>query len=184
MEAIDFVILWVDGNDPDWQKKRKKYDKTTEIDEVRYRDYGTLKYLFRSIETYCPWVNRIHLITDHQIPEWLNIDHPKVNLVFHDDFIPQEYLPTFNSNVIELNLFRLDELSEKFILFNDDMFINNNIEPEDFFRGQDILDYGVYNKIAPNEEFAHVLVNDLLFINRFFNKKDSIKKNWKKQFRL
>lgn len=169
--------------DPIWRKKKAKFIATDEDTQeaVRYRDYGTLKYLFRSIDTYCPWVHKIHLITDNQVPEWLDTSHPKINLVFHQDFIPKEYLPTFNSNTIELNLFRLKDLAEKFILFNDDMFINNPVYPENFFDGNQILDYGVYNRIAPVDVFAHTLINDLMIINKYFNKRDSFKKNWRKQ---
>lgn len=184
MEKIDFVILWVDGNDPIWQKKRAKYSEFKNENNVRYRDYGSLKYLFRSIEKYAPWVNKVHLITDHQVPTWLNRNNSKLNIIFHDQFIPEKYLPTFNSNVIELNLFRIEKLSEKFVLFNDDMFLNNSVLPTDFFRDNYILDFGVYNKIAPNEEFAHILVNNLIIINKYFSKIDSLKKNWHKQFRL
>lgn len=184
MEKIDFVILWVDGSDLKWQAKRKAYLPGETYDDVRYRDYGSLKYLFRSIEKYGSWVNQVYLITDEQVPEWLNTAHPKLTVVFHDAFIPKQYLPTFNSNVIELNLFRIESLSEKFVLFNDDTFLNNDTQPKDFFQGENILDFGIYNKIAPNEEFAHTLVNDLLIINHHFSKKDSLKKHWKKQFRL
>lgn len=184
MEKIDFVILWVDDSDPVWKKKREKYSNFKDVEEVRYRDYGSLKYIFRSIEKYAPWVNKVHLVTDQQIPEWLNYDYPKLNLIFHDFFIPGEYLPTFNSNVIELNLFRIEELSEKFVLFNDDTFLNSDVSPHDFFNKDDIIDFGVYNKIAPNEEFAHTLVNDLIIINNHFSKIDSLKKNWNKQFRF
>lgn len=188
MDKIDFVVLWVDGNDEKWRTKKNKFSNTKENgdgdSEIRYRDYGSLKYVFRSIEKYAPWVNKIHLITDDQIPNWLNLENPKLNLVDHTDFIPKEFLPTFNSNVIELNLFRLKELSEKFVIFNDDTFINNKVLPENFFVGENIVDFGVYNKIAPIEDFAHILVNDAMFINKYFNKKDSIKKNWRKQFKL
>lgn len=177
------MITWVDGMDPLWRKKKASFSNDESIqDDVRYRDYGTLKYLFRSIDTFCPWVNKIHLITDNQIPGWLNIEHPKLNLVFHQDFIPQEYLPTFNSNTIELNLFRLKDLAEKFILFNDDMFVNGPVTPEDFFVGDQVLDYGIYNRIAPVDVFAHTLINNLMIINKHFNKRMSLKKNWRKQF--
>lgn len=179
------MITWVNGMDPLWRKKKAKFSNDeSNQDDVRYRDYGTLKYLFRSIDTFCPWVNKIHLITDNQIPEWLNMEHPKLNLVFHQDFIPEEHLPTFNSNTIELNLFRLKDLSEKFILFNDDMFVNGPVTPEDFFVGDQVLDYGIYNRIAPVDVFAHTLINDLMIINKYFNKRTSFKKHWKKQFNL
>lgn len=183
-EDIDVVICWVDGSDSVWRDKRALHSDIPTEGERRYRDYGTLKYLFRSLEKFAPWVHKIHFITDNQVPKWLKKEHPKLNLVHHTDFIPQEYLPTFNSNVIELNLFRLKELSEKFILFNDDMFLNGEVAPEDFFKENKIMDYGIYNRIAPNDQFAHILLNNTIVINKYFDKRSSLKKNWQKVFRL
>lgn len=72
---IDFVITWVDGNDSTWIKKKNIYlnPNFTDLDasNKRYRDYGTLLYLLRSIEKYASWVNNIFLVTDHQVPKWL-----------------------------------------------------------------------------------------------------------------
>ena len=100
---IDFVIPWVDGNDPAWQEERRKYKPDTGADAsaARYRDMGILKYWFRAVEAYAPWVNRIHFITWGHLPEWMNTDHPKLHIVNHKDYIPAEYLPTFNANPIE-----------------------------------------------------------------------------------
>lgn len=181
-EKIDVVILWVDGEDPKWLEKKENYRKSEAEDSIRYRDYGTLKYLFRSIDQYMPWVNKIFFITDNQVPDWLDTTNDKLCCINHTDYIPDEYLPTFNSNVIELNLFRIEELSEKFIIFNDDTFANRNLNVEDFFLGDDILDVGLYNRIAPVEDFAHTLVNNTMIINKYFSKKKSMEKNWKKQF--
>ncbi len=100
----------------------------------RYRDWGILRYWFRAVEKYAPWVRKIHFITCGQVPEWLNLNHPKLNFVRHEDYIPHEWLPTFSSRPIELNIFRIRELSEKFVLFNDDVFLNAPVKPEDFFR--------------------------------------------------
>ena len=41
----------------------------------------------------------------------------------HREIIEQEYLPTFNSHVIEANLHKIPNLSEHFIYFNDDVFV-------------------------------------------------------------
>lgn len=73
---IDFVISWVDENDSKWISKKNKYKKAN--DEARFRDYGTLKYVFRSIEKFAPWVHKVYLITDNQVPKWLNLDSDKV----------------------------------------------------------------------------------------------------------
>ena len=114
-EKIDFVVLWVDGSDPKWLKEKNKYsDSKIDIDDTiaRYRDMKTFKYWFRAVEKYTPWVNKIHFITWGHVPDWLDTTNPKLNIVNHKDYIPKEYLPTFNSNVIELNLHRIEDLSE------------------------------------------------------------------------
>ena len=108
---IDFVLPWVDGNDKEWIKKKNQFREinTTGSDENRYRDWGLLKYWFRSSEINAPWVNKIFLITDNQIPSFLNTDNPKLKLVFHKDYIPSQYLHTFNSSSIEMNVHRITD---------------------------------------------------------------------------
>ena len=135
---IDFIITWVDGNDPVWRKDFEHYSELErkEVDKgaVRFRDWETLHYWFRGVEKFAPWVNRIYFVTYGHIPIWLNTDHPKLQIVRHEDFIPSEYLPTFNSNVIEFYFYKIKGLSEKFVYFNDDMFLINHVCPERFFR--------------------------------------------------
>ena len=67
-------------------------------------------------------------------PSWLNVANEKIVVVKHEDFIPKEYLPTFNSHTIELNLHRIKGLSEYFIYFNDDTFILDKLQEKDFFK--------------------------------------------------
>lgn len=132
---IDFVIFWVDGSDVEWQKKKALYKGTSfQNADVRYRDWGFLKYWFRAVAEYAPWVNHVYFVADDQKPEWLNWDNPKLTYVDHKDFIPHEYLPTFQANTIENNLHRISGLCEHFVVFNDDMFINAPIRPEYYFR--------------------------------------------------
>ena len=116
-EKIDIVVPWVDGSDPEFIREKQAVtghfaDLGEEIDgEQRYRDYGILNYWFRMIEKHAPWVNNVYLITNGQKPDWLNLDHPKLKLVTHKEFMPNEYLPTYNSAAIELNLHRIEGLS-------------------------------------------------------------------------
>ena len=138
-KKIDFVVLWVDGNDPEFIREKNKY--TPYIEQIdndednlhRYRDYGTFNYWFRMVERHAPWVNNIYLITNGQRPKWLNVNHPKLKWVRHEEFIPEEYLPTFNSSAIEMNIHRIDGLSENFVLFNDDMYLIQDVKYSDFF---------------------------------------------------
>ena len=72
MDKIDFVLPWVDGSDKEWIAQKNQYMATrTNIlsgdPEAnagnRYRDYGLLKYWFRSVERFAPWVNRVFFVT-------------------------------------------------------------------------------------------------------------------------
>lgn len=138
-QIIDFVITWVDGSDPLWfrqkQNAKKKQGVSVDIDDriERYRDWEILKYLFRSIENFAPWVNNVYFVTCGHLPAWLNTECPKLQIVSHKDFIPEKYLPTFNSHSIEWNFHRIKNLSEHFVYFNDDMFLLHPIKPTDFF---------------------------------------------------
>ena len=56
---IDFVITWVNMDDPEWKKEFNKYrhnkDNTKNgVSEARFRDYGFLKYWFRGVEKFAP----------------------------------------------------------------------------------------------------------------------------------
>lgn len=189
MNKTDFVLTWVDGSDPKWQEERSKYD-TTKADgnkSVHYRDWGTLKYWFRSVEKYAPWVNKIHFVTCGQIPKWMNVEHPKLNLVSHSDYMPTEYLPTFSANPIELNFHRINGLSDQFVYFNDDTFISAPMSESDFFQNGLPCDSSTFSALIPSvkgEVITHILFNDLLLINANFNKRSSLRGNYGKWFSL
>lgn len=183
---IDFVIAWVDGNDPAWRAEKAKYSgivETGDQRDVRFRDWDTLRYWFRGIEKFAPWVNKIHFVTWGHVPEWLNTAHPKLNIVNHTDYIPEKYRPTFNSHTIELNLHRIPGLAEHFVYFNDDMFITAPVKPEDFFRAGIPCDTFVLNAIYfGKDSVGPINGNNISIINEHFNKKEAIKKYWKKWF--
>lgn len=131
---IDFVVTWVDSNDPQWQEEYSRYREfKPKEDASRFRDWDAFKFWFRAVEKYAPWVNKVYVITNGQSPSWLNLDNQKVRLVKHKDYIPEEYLPTFNSRCIELNLGRIEDLSEHFVYFNDDVYLNKAVSPDTFF---------------------------------------------------
>lgn len=188
MVAIDFVITWVDQSDPKWLTKYQRLtgsSKMSEEERARYRDYGTLKYLFRSIERYAPWVHHVFLVTDAQIPGWLNDEYAKVTVIDHTEIIPAAYLPTFNSNVIDLNLINIPNLEEHFVYFNDDMFLNRRVEPTDFFdESGKPRDFLSFNAIMPNGVFEHTYVNNLAILNNLFSKKQVIREQFGRIFNL
>lgn len=185
MNDIDIVIPWVDGNDKKWQNERNRYlqEETgikAEAIEARYRDWDNVQYIFRGIEKFMPWVRMVHFVTWGHIPKWMNRDHPKLHVVTHDEFMPSEYLPTFNSNSIEVNIFRIPGLAEQYINFNDDMFVIKPTRPEDFFVNGLPCDTAC---ISPPPIFrsniVNVETNNLEIINDHFTIED-IRKNRKK----
>ena len=134
---IDLVYLWVDGNDPKWQAKRNAFigntGETSTNCNGRFLDNDELKYSLRSVERYAPWVRNIFIIVDGQLPKWLDLANPKVNIIDHTDIMPPESLPCFNSLLIEKFLHKIPQLSEHFLYANDDMFINQPVFPNTFF---------------------------------------------------
>lgn len=177
---IDCVVLWVDGNDPEWLKEKTRYTTGKEnahnAGASRFRDWGLMKYWFRAIDTYAPWIRKVHFVTWGHLPDFLDPDSPKLHIVNHRDYLPEEILPTFSSHTLELNMHRIPDLKEHFIYCNDDMFLTRPVSPEDFFApdGRPKLNYqemplrfkGVATPIQ------RILSADVGLINKHFRKSD------------
>lgn len=148
---VDMVYLWVNGNDPEWQRKHNAIVGHTEADSAtncdgRYADNDELKFSLRSVEKYAPWIRKIFIVTDNQVPAWLDTSNPKIQIVDHTEILPQEALPCFNSRIIEHHLFRISGLAEHFIYANDDMYINQSVTPDFFFNAEDGYPYIRFNR--------------------------------------
>lgn len=186
MEKIDFIITWVDGNDKAWQKEKNKYSGNPNGNGVnRYRDWGTLKYWFRGVEKFAPWVHKIHFVTWGHIPDWLDTNHPKINIVKHEDFIPKENLPLFNIRAMELHFHKIKGLAEQFVFFNDDFFLTKPVKETDFFKDGKPKDCFIENALMTNgcnDTYANSLLNDMTIVNNIFNKREVMKKNFFKIF--
>lgn len=192
--GIDFVVTWVDGSDPAWQKEKaahsgQKSARTmtafADSRDVRYRDLGLLRYWFRGVEKFAPWVRKIHFVTWGHLPSWLDIKNPKLNIVRHEDFIPEEFLPTFNSNAIEIHMHRIKGLSEHFVYFNDDMFLISPADETDFFRGKLPCDMLAFQPVVANPAdmvMSHLYLNNSLVISKYFDKRENVKKQPGKYF--
>lgn len=192
-DKIDIVLPWVDGADPEWLAEKEKWYTKLHPDEksnsnIRFESWDNLQYWFRAIEKFMPWVNKIFFITYGHLPEFLNVNHPKLRIVKHAEYIPKEYLPTFNSNVIEMNLHRIEDLSENFLLFNDDLFPLQPIEETYYFKDNIVCDEAVEGQIIPTDigvlsNWAkYVQINNMVVINRHFKKRDVQEKNWDKWY--
>lgn len=177
---IDIVIPWVNGQDKIWQKKAIKYMEN--FDEKRYRDWDILRYVLRSIEKYSPWIHKVYLVTDNQRPTWLNEKYKKIKVIDHEQIIPQKYLPTFNSNVITLNLYKIKELSEKFIIMNDDLFFSAPTKVTDFFKNGLPCDFFVESPVLGEISWHKTVLNGVILINQKFSKRKFMKEHFNKYF--
>ena len=193
MEKIDFVVTWLDPSDPEWQKEYRLYKGETGTTDgalaARFRDWELFRYWFRSIENYAPWVNKVFLVTNGKFPDWINSNNPKLVLVKHSDYIPKEYLPTFNSHTIELNMHRIEGLSEHFVYFNDDCFLNAPVSPSYYFRDGlpcDLNDEEIFNAPVYHESdhFGISMIKrvNIAVLNSQFRRSDAVSSDKRKWF--
>jgi hypothetical protein len=141
-EPIDLVYCWCDGNDQAFKARKNKYleeahlpKDSDDVGDLRFWDNNELKYSLRSVEKNVPWVNHIYIVTDRQVPKWLNLANPKITLVDHAQILPAELIPTFASTVIERHIHKIQGLTEKFLYANDDLFFDKPLTKKFFFTG-------------------------------------------------
>ncbi|MDO4449663.1 MAG: Stealth CR1 domain-containing protein [Moraxella sp.] len=111
-KPIDVVFTWVNDTDDEWRERYVLANEQAQEDlglyakdNARFENHNELYYLVYSVLTYLKWVNRIFIVTDNQTPDWIEeIDSNKITIIDHKQIIDSQYLPTFNSHVIEANL--------------------------------------------------------------------------------
>ncbi len=175
---IDAVITWVNGDDEVHRIKRLnalsaragefKNELITGRDRTRFLDNGELEYCILSIHKFAPWIRKIHLVTDNQVPEFLTPDLQSkynVNIVDHKEIF-ESYdwaLPTFNTRTIETGLWRIPGLAPYFIYFNDDFIITKEVRPNHFFRDGKVVLRGHWSSLKNYGPFR-LKINDLFSI--------------------
>ena len=190
--VIDAVILWVDGNDEKHKAKMLPYleDKAkinSEKFRTRFDHVNEIKFTIDSILKYAPYINNIYIITDNQTPAFLNKNtndiYKKVSIVDHKIIFKdyQEFLPTFNCRPIETVMYRIPNLAEHFIYFNDDFFLINDTKPSDFYKnGVPILrgkwlkfDKDIFYKKFKKPRVGHKKIQQkaaqLIGFNKYYN---------------
>ncbi|MFF5181302.1 stealth family protein [Micromonospora sp. NPDC000316] len=146
---IDAVYTWVDGSDPDWLKRKMDALGTPDgplhaiaANTSRYHNRDELRYSMRSLHSFAPWLRRIFLITDSQLPSWLDPQHPMVTVISHAElFADLGGRSSFNSHAIESRLHRIDGLAEHFLYLNDDVFLGRPLLPTHFFHANGIAKF-------------------------------------------
>ena len=165
LDNIDMVYCWCDGNEPEFRKRKNIYlqkervnHDSDSIGNQRFVDNEELRYSLRSLTMYAPWIHHVYIVTDRQIPKWLNTAYNKVTIIDHSEIMPQFLIPCFNSSLIERYLVNIPNLSEYFLYGNDDMFFGRPVKPEFFFapNGNPIVYvkyFEKFKKIADEKDF-------------------------------
>jgi hypothetical protein len=150
LEPIDVVYTWVDSHDRDWSRSKAEAlgslqgsDRhPSSFVESRFESGEDLRYSLRSLSMYADWVNHVYIVTDKQIPDWLDVDSPKITVVDHQDiFSDTSVLPVFNSHAIESQLHHIEGLNEHYLYLNDDVFFGRAVRPDTFFHGNGIAKF-------------------------------------------
>lgn len=181
---VDLVYLWCDGDDPIfadqknyWLKQENGEQNLNAVADGRFVQVDELKYSLRSVEKYMPWVHHIYIVTDGQIPSWLNTKHPKITIVDHSEIISKKYLPVFNASAIETSIYKIPNLSEHFLFANDDMFVNRPLEKGFFFEKEKVI-VRIFESMLKDTSFYHSMLNNAISLierdfgqNTFFSKR-------------
>ncbi len=158
---IDAVITWVDGADPKHIDKLNAYlsslggIRPRAANPIRFHHSGELDYCVTSLLRFAPWLRKIFIVTDAQIPGIVHklkgsqyeervivVDHKEIFFGF------EHYLPTFNSNSISAMLWRIPDLAERFIFLNDDFSLISPLQREDFFIQDKVVLRGSWRRFS------------------------------------
>ncbi|KAI8038318.1 N-acetylglucosamine-1-phosphotransferase subunits alpha/beta [Drosophila gunungcola] len=130
--AIDAVYTWVNGSDPNFIEAILRFDP--KYDPSRFDDKNELRYSLRSLEKHASWIRHVYIVTNGQIPNWLDLSYERVTVVPHEVLAPDPaQLPTFSSSAIETFLHRIPKLSKRFLYLNDDIFLGAPLYPDDLY---------------------------------------------------
>lgn len=109
------------------------------VSDSRFTSRDELRFSLRSLEYYASWVRKIFIVTDRQVPSWLDTDDPKITVVDHRDiFSDPSVLPVFNSHAIESQLHHIPGLADHYLYLNDDCFFLRPTGSELFFTANDL----------------------------------------------
>ena len=129
MEKIDAVITWVDGSEPNYKLKLEENLKNKKIINRQYLQANEIDLCVASIIKFAPFIRKIFIVTDKQRPNLKTVKHlvslNKVEIIDHEEIFRDnlDCMPSFNIRSIDALLFKIKNLSDKFIYFNDDMFL-------------------------------------------------------------
>ena len=194
---IDIVVTYLNERDEKWQKDfnywkereikegRAKESNRQAFGEERTREWDCFKYWFRGVEKNCPWVNKVFVIVQNEnhVPKWLDLNNPKLRIVYHEDYIPKELLPTFNAMTIAMYVSNIPDLSENYIMCDDDYYFLNPIQKDRFFidnkpvHEDNRVGYTFYkgSYLEGSDNVFYVILNNDLAFEKKYMKNEKVK---------
>ncbi|SCW69313.1 Membrane protein involved in the export of O-antigen and teichoic acid [Ruminococcaceae bacterium YRB3002] len=182
---IDLVYLYVNPEDPAWEEERRAQLRAAGLEEdnadnnCRFRENHEIYYSLRSVARYAPWINHIYIVTNSEMPDWLDLSDSKITIVKHEEIMPQELLPCYNCTVIETWLWKIPGLSEVFIYGNDDTFFGSEVTPDFFFRdGKPVVRMlkADFDTGRTYQGFRQIMVNSMNVFGTHYSKRYNLVK--------
>jgi hypothetical protein len=132
MLQVDVIIRFTGC--PSKKKYKVFADKGISADKIHTNTTLDLKYCLRGIIHNMKWVNKIYLVIDDYelLPKWFK-KNKKMIIIKHSQIIPEKFLPTLNSNIIDSFIFNIPNLTEEFIIADDDTYVLKKTTISDFF---------------------------------------------------
>ena len=177
MEKIDAVITWVDGSEPNYKLKLEENLKNKKIINRQFTQANEIDFCVASIIKFAPFVRKIFIVTDKQKPRFSGIRHmvslEKIEIIDHEEIFRDnlDCMPSFNIRSIDALLFKIKNLSDKFIYFNDDMFLIRETNKKDWFKDNKAVLTGSWAKTY-NKQLIKTIshkIKNLLNIRPSFN---------------
>lgn len=191
---IDMVYLWCNGNESEFVKRKSYYaslengeniNESESFGNKRFYDNEELRYSLRSLEQHAPWINHIFIVTDRQVPKWLNTNYERISIIDHSQIMPLSNIPCFNSSVIERYIGFIPGLQEHFLYGNDDTFFGENVSKDFFYEnGRPIVrlkyfrnvkknyTYNELERFDPSDFFEKSVINAWKILSKYNKLKD------------
>lgn len=138
---IDLVFTYVNGFDLSYTLKKNSYmeeEHKVHNPAIRHEGIDEIVWAVKSALHFMPWLRTIYIVVDNQaLPGDLPTLSPKLRVIHHTDIIPSQYLPTYNSDVIESWLHAIPDISEVFLYNNDDIVHLAPISLDEFVSAED-----------------------------------------------
>lgn len=179
---IDLVLFYEDNTDPEYQRLREIYIRNKcpvleqDIREKRvFSNNENLKYFLRSVEEHLKFIRNVYIITNSQLPSWLNYKKERVQILSYRTIVPYSMLPTFNYNIIENYFVNIPDIADRFIYVSENAFFIDDVDETFFYneKGYPFIRFSdFFNKEKKLKDKENITIKNAINIcDKYFGKK-------------